>query len=157
MRLAIDEARAGAAEGNLGVGCVIVRDGAVIGAGRNAVGATGDPTAHAEVVAIRDAARRLGVTRFDGDTLHATLYTTTLYTTTLYTTTEPCPMCLWAIVMTGIGRLVLGARHAAFVRPELGDYTAERMIAMTGAPVEVVTGVLEAECEALRTDLRRRC
>ena len=142
MRLAIDEAHAGAAAGHLGVGSVIVRGGTVIGVGRNAVGETGDPTAHAEVMAIRDAAHRLGTTRFDG--------------TTLYTTTEPCPMCLWAIVMTGIGRLVLGARHATFVRPELGDYTAERMVAMTGATIEVVTGVFGAECEALRTDLLRR-
>lgn len=142
MRRAIGEAQTGVAEGNLGVGSVIVRDGDIIGAGRNAVGATGDPTAHAELVAIRDAVRRLGTTRFEG--------------ATLYTTTEPCPMCLWAIVMTGIGRIVLGARHASFVRPELGDYTAERMIAMTGAAVEVVTGVLELECETLRSDLRRR-
>jgi len=65
-------------------------------------------------------------------------------------------MCLWAICATDIRALVLGARHAAFVRPELGDYSVERMLAMTGAGLELVTGVLTEECEALRSDLRRR-
>ncbi len=142
MSLAIDEARAAAIAGNLAVGSVIVRNGGVIGTGRNMVAAMGDPTAHAEIVAIRDAARRSGATLFEG--------------ATLYTTTEPCPMCLWAVCATGIGELVLGARHAAFVRPELGDYSAERMVELTAASLVVVTGVLVEECESLRTDLIRR-
>ena len=142
MTLAIEEARGAASAGSLAVGAVIVRDGEVLGAGRNLVAVQGDPTAHAEIVAIRDAARRLGATQFDG--------------ATLYTTTEPCPMCLWAICTTGIGELVLGARHAAFVRPELGDYSVERMLKLTGASLGLVTGVLADECASLRSDLRRR-
>lgn len=142
MALAIEEARTAAASGNLAVGALIARDGAVVGLGRNMAAALGDPTAHAEIVAIRDAAQRTGAMTFEG--------------ATLYTTTEPCPMCLWAICAAGIATLVLGARHATFVRPELGDYSVERMIALTGTPLALVTGVLEAECAALRTDLRRR-
>lgn len=141
MRAAIDEARRGAAAGNLAVGSVIVRAGAVIGAGCNTVNADGDPTAHAEIVAIRDACRREGSTTLPG--------------ATLYTSMEPCPMCLWAIRSAGIERLVLGARHAAFRRPDLGRYSVEALIEMTGAPLEVVTGVLEDECEALRPELDR--
>lgn len=137
MRAAIEEARRGAAAGNVAVGSVIVRDGEVIGAGHNTVNADGDPTAHAEIVAIRDACRRAGTATLPADA-------------TLYTSMEPCPMCLWAIRCAGIGRLVLGARHAAFRRSDLGDYSAERLIELTGAPLVMVTGVLEQECVALR-------
>ena len=142
LRLAIEQAQAGAASGNLTVGSVIVRDGAVIGAGHNTVGSTGDITAHAEIAAIRDACTRLGTTELTG--------------AALYTTMEPCPMCLWAICIARIERLVLGARHATFHRPELGDYAVETMLAMTAVPVEGVTGVLTSECEALRAEMARR-
>ena len=65
-------------------------------------------------------------------------------------------MCAWAICMVGIKRLVLGARHATFHRPEMGAYSVERLVEMTGAQLEVVSGVLQAECEALRPELSRR-
>lgn len=142
MRRALEEARAAGAAGNVAVGSVIVRDGVVIGEGHNAVRSTGDLTAHAEVGAIRDACARLATVELTG--------------ATLYTTMEPCPMCLWALAIAGVERLVLGARHAAFDRPELGTYTVERMLAMTAVPVEVATGILTAECEALCPEMRRR-
>ena len=142
MSEAIAEARRGAAAGNVAVGSVIVRGNEVIGRGCNTVRADGDPTAHAEIVAIRDACR-------SADTV-------TLQGATLYTSMEPCPMCLWAINTAGIERLVLGARHAAFHRPDLGTYCVERLVEMTGAPLEIVTGVLEADCLELRPELDLR-
>lgn len=136
MRLAIDEGKAGAAEGNRPIGTVIVRDGQVIATGRNTVNADGDPTNHAETVAIRDACIRLGTVELPG--------------TTLYTTMEPCPMCLWVMAMVKVERFVLGARHADFHPKNYGDYTVESLLAMTGEDMEVVTDVLQAECIALR-------
>ncbi len=135
MRLAIEQAQRGRERGNVAVGSVIVRDGGVIGAGHNNVGSTRDVTAHAEICAIRDACARLGVGGLEG--------------ATLYSTMEPCPMCLWAICIARIDRLVLGARHAAFHRPELGGYAVEKMLALTAVPLELVTGVLAAQCEEL--------
>ena len=141
LRLAIDEAHKAAAAGNTAVGSVIVREGLVVGAGHNTVRSDGDLIAHAEVSAIRDACGRLN--------------TRVLAGATLYTTMEPCPMCLWAICIAGIGRLVIGARHSAFHRPELGSYSLESMLAMTAVPVELVTGILVAECEALCPEMAR--
>lgn len=81
-------------------GCVIVRDGVVVGRGNNRVTSTNDPTAHAEVVAIRDACRQLGTFQLDG--------------CTLYTSCEPCPMCLGAIYWAHPDRVVFAAtRHDA--------------------------------------------
>lgn len=142
MRIAIEESRRGGAAGNVAVGSVVVRDGAVIGAGHNTVASDRDLTCHAEVMAIRDACRREETLELPGSTL--------------YTAMEPCPMCLWAIALARIERIVLGARHAAFVRPELGRYSIEALIELTGVPIEVVTGVLEAECRALRPELAPR-
>src|SRR5581483_7842579 len=87
MRAALAEAARGGAEGNVAVGSVVVRDGAVVARGRNLEAATGDPTAHAEVVAVREASRLLGRRDLSG---HA-----------LYTTWEPCPMCCGAIMASG--------------------------------------------------------
>jgi Cytosine/adenosine deaminases len=84
MRRAIELAREGVASGLGGpFGCVVVRDGVVIGEGNNRVTSTNDPTAHAEVVAIRDACKALGAFQLDG--------------CVIYTSCEPCPMCLGAI------------------------------------------------------------
>jgi len=139
MRAALDEARRGAEAGNVAVGSVIVRGDAIIGTGCNTVNASADPTEHAEIVAIRDACRRERAPALPG--------------TTLYTTMEPCPMCLWAIRTARIERLVLGARHAAFGRPDLGRYRVEALLELTGAPLELITGVLDDECVALRPEL----
>jgi guanine deaminase len=84
MKMAIDLSRTGMLQGKGGpFGCVIVKDGKVIGIGCNSVLTTNDPTAHAEVVAIRDACKNLGTFQLDG--------------CDLYTSCEPCPMCLGAI------------------------------------------------------------
>lgn len=136
MQLAFEHARGAYAAGDRPIGAVIVRDGAIIGEGTNTAAADRDPSAHAEITALRAACRRL-------DTL-------LLPDATLYTTLEPCPMCLWAILETRISRLVIGARHAALGRTDIGDYTVERFLGWTGRPLEIVTGVLEAECVDLR-------
>jgi tRNA(adenine34) deaminase len=95
MRLALDEARAAAAAGEVPVGAVVVRDGAVLGVGRNRMRADLDPTAHAEVVAMRAAAQALGDWRLDGCDLWVTL--------------EPCAMCAGAIALARVARLYFGA------------------------------------------------
>jgi tRNA(adenine34) deaminase len=95
MALALDEARAAAGEGEVPVGAVVVSgDGEVIGRGRNRTVGTADPTAHAEVLAIRQAASTLGV-RLVGATLYATL--------------EPCPMCAGAIILARVAEVYFGA------------------------------------------------
>lgn len=84
MRRAITLARDGMNANNGGpFGCIVVKDGKIVGEGNNRVTSTNDPTAHAEVVAIRDACSRLGAFQLDG--------------CTIYTSCEPCPMCLGAI------------------------------------------------------------
>ena len=95
MREAIAEAELAAQEGELPVGCVIARNGEIIARGHNLREATGDPTAHAEIVAMRRAAQALGDWRLEGCTLYVTL--------------EPCPMCAGAISQGRISRLVFGA------------------------------------------------
>lgn len=137
MRHALELASRAADEGNMGCGAVLVRDGAVIGVGRNTVVATGDPTDHAETMAVRDAARA-------GRPIAGA---------TLYTTMEPCPMCLWASVVAGVSRIVVGCRHAqlqAGVRTDLADYTTEALLRLTGRQVALSFGVLAKECEAAR-------
>lgn len=135
MSRALDEARAAVAEGNLAVGSVIVRGGQVIGRGHNLVRTSGDPTAHAETVAIRDACRALGTPELSGSTC--------------YTTMEPCPMCCWAIVVAGIERVVLGARHVDAGNTTVGDYTVERLISMTCRELALTSGIAVDECLAV--------
>lgn len=95
MRLALDEARNAAAAGEVPVGAVLVKDGAVIATGRNAPIGSHDPSAHAEMVALREGARRLGNYRLDGCTLYVTL--------------EPCAMCSGAMLHARLDRVVYGA------------------------------------------------
>lgn len=141
MQLAFEDARRAYAEGNRPVAALIVRDDAIIGSGRNTVYADRDPSAHAEVAAIRVACHKL-------DTLD-------LAGATLYSTLEPCPMCLWMILEAKIARLVLGARHAALKRTDTGDYSVESFLALTRRRLEVVTGVLEQPCVDLRLQWMR--
>ena len=136
MDLALAEAARANADGNIGVGSLIVRDGVVIGVGRNRVNSDHDPTAHAEVDAIRDACRKLETTDLAG--------------ATCYTTMEPCPMCCWALQEANLVELVLGARHAAMKRTNLGTYAVETLLELTDRQMAIVTGVLIAECEAIR-------
>jgi tRNA(adenine34) deaminase len=95
MRLALELAAGAGAVGEVPVGAVVVRAGEVIGRGANARESTKDPTAHAELVALRQASRVLGSWRLDDATLYVTL--------------EPCPMCAGALVMARLRRLVFGA------------------------------------------------
>ena len=95
MRAAIAEAEQALAEGEMPVGCVILKGGALVARGHNLREQTGDPTAHAEVVALRRAARETGDWRLEGCTLYVTL--------------EPCPMCAGAISQARLDRLVYGA------------------------------------------------
>ena len=95
MRLALDQAAAAIGHDDVPIGAVVVRDGAVIAARHNERELTGDPTAHAEVLAIRDAAQVVGHWR--------------LLDCTLYVTLEPCAMCAGAVVNSRIGRLVYAA------------------------------------------------
>jgi tRNA(adenine34) deaminase len=123
-------------EGNRPAGCVIVQDGAVVGEGRNLVYTAFDPSAHGEMVAIRNVALSLKSVDLSG--------------CTLYTTMEPCPMCCWAIVDSRISTLVLGGRHASMQRKGLGTYSVESMLALTGRALNLVTGVRAKECEDMR-------
>ena len=95
MREAIREAELALAEGELPVGCVIARNGEIIARGHNKREQTNDPTAHAEVVAMRRAAQALGSWRLNDCTLYVTL--------------EPCPMCAGAISQARVGHLIYGA------------------------------------------------
>ena len=97
MRQAIALARQAAAEGDVPVGCVIVKDGQVIGRGRNRREERGDATAHAELEAIREACGRTGSWRLSGCTLYVTL--------------EPCPMCAGGIINARIDTVRYGARE----------------------------------------------
>lgn len=137
MRAALDEARAARATGDVPVGAVVVGPGGeVLGRGRNAREATADPTAHAEVLALRAAAGALGTWRLDGCTLVVTL--------------EPCLMCAGALLLARVPRLVLGAWD-----PKAGacgsawDVVRDRRALHR---VEVVGGVLADDCSALLTE-----
>src|SRR5262245_51749708 len=136
MDLALGHAEEALARGDWPVGAVIVRDGAVLASGQNRQNTEGDVTWHAEFDAIRTATRLLGANRITG--------------ATVYTTMEPCPMCAGAMKLAGIRRLVLGARHAALRRTDMGDYSVEVFCRLTGFDLQVTTGVREDECMALR-------
>jgi len=134
MQAALDEARAALATGDVPIGAVVVdADGTVVGAGRNIREAAGDPTGHAELVAIRAAAVTRGGWRLDGCTLVVTL--------------EPCTMCAGAAVLARLDRVVYGAHDPkAGAVSSLWDVVRDRRL---NHRPEVVTGVLAAESTAL--------
>lgn len=140
MRLAIEEAERAALSGDVPVGAVVLAaDGTLLTAGHNEREATGDPTAHAEVLAIRRAAALLGDWR--------------LSTCTLVVTLEPCTMCAGAIVQSRVGRVVYGARdEKAGAAGSLWDVVRDRRL---NHRPEVITGVLERECAQQLTDFFR--
>ncbi len=137
MRIALEEAEIGAAEGNAAVGSIIVDGDTVVARGRNLVTSDSDPTAHAETVALRNAGASLKRTDFSG--------------MTLYTTFELCPMCCGAILASEISALVMGARHDR-AQSRWGAYTVENLIDMTNAKgrLRVVTGILTQACADIR-------
>ncbi len=142
MRGALAEAAAAAAAGDVPVGAVVLdAAGGVIARGRNRREADGDPTAHAEIVAIRAAARAAGDWRLDGLTLVVTL--------------EPCTMCAGAITAARLGRLVFGARDPrAGAAGSLWDVVRDQRL--TPVP-EVIGGVLADEClKIIRTFFSER-
>ncbi|HET7901741.1 MAG TPA: tRNA adenosine(34) deaminase TadA [Candidatus Nanopelagicales bacterium] len=137
VRRALDEARAAALVGEVPIGAVVVAaDGELIGVGRNEREATHDPTAHAEVVAIRSAAAHLGTWRLDGATLAVTL--------------EPCPMCAGAAWLSRVDRVVFGAWNDEYgAAGSLWDVLRDGRL---NHRPEVVAGVLADECAALLTE-----
>ncbi len=143
MRLAIDEAARAGAEGNSAVGSVVVRDNAVVAAGRNLVASTHDPTAHAETVALREAGAALGQPDLSG--------------CILYTSFQPCPMCCGALMVSGISTLVMGARPEPSEN-RYGAYTVETLLELAGweSRIEVVTGILPRECLEIRQEWEAR-
>lgn len=141
MRRALELAREAAARDEVPVGAVIVRDGEVLGEGHNLTMTEGDPTAHAELVAIRRAAASLGDWRLIGCTLYVTL--------------EPCAMCAGAAVLSRIPRLVFGARDPkAGMVGSLGNLVQN---ARLNHRCDVTEGVLAGEAsELLRAFFKER-
>ena len=140
MRAAIAQARAAEQGDDVPVGAVVVdASGAIVGRGHNVREATGDPTGHAEVVALREAAAARGDWRLDGCTLVVTL--------------EPCTMCAGALVLARVARLVFGAHDAkAGAVGSLWDVVRDRRL---NHRPEVVTGVLAPDCADLLSDFFR--
>jgi tRNA(adenine34) deaminase len=137
MRLALEVAHNATHTGDVPVGAIVINaDGVVIGKGFNEREANNDPTAHAEIVAIRNAAARLQKSRLDGCTLIVTL--------------EPCAMCAGAIAQSRISKVIFGAwdEKAGAVGSVWDVLRDPRSI----FKVEVTSGVLENECAALLTE-----
>jgi tRNA(adenine34) deaminase len=133
MRAALDQAGEGQQRGEVPVGAVIVSDGAIVGEGFNQPIGSSDATAHAEVVAIRDAGRRLGNYRLSG--------------ATMYVTIEPCQMCVGAMIHARIARVVYGTPE-----PKAGAIESAMRAHEHPALNHRLTatgGVLEAECRAV--------
>ncbi len=136
MGLALEEAALAAAAGEVPVGAVVVMDGRLVGRGHNAPIALSDPTAHAEIAALRAAARAVGNYRLVGAALYATI--------------EPCTMCCGAVLQARVARLVYGAAD-----PRAGAARSVYQLLDDGRlnhRVEVTAGVRGAECGAWLTE-----
>ena len=146
MGLALEEARAALATGDVPIGAVVIGpDGTVVATGRNEREATGDPTAHAEVVAIRSASAALRDSGHDDGWR--------LSECTLVVTLEPCAMCAGAVVLSRIPRVVFGAwDEKAGASGSVFDVLREPRL---NHWVEVYPRVREAECATLLTDFFR--
>jgi tRNA(adenine34) deaminase len=133
MELALEQARLAAAAGEVPVGALVIKDGEIIGQGHNRNLLDSDPTAHAEIVALRQAAARLGNHRLTGCTMVATI--------------EPCSMCAGALIHARIARLVYGAND-----PKAG--AAGSTVLVINHPslnhrMEVTAGVLAEKCSEI--------
>jgi tRNA(adenine34) deaminase len=141
MRIALELAEASDAAGEVPVGAVVTVGGEVIGRGRNSPIERADPTAHAEILALREAAARTGNYRLSG--------------ATLYCTVEPCLMCLGAMLHARVGRLVFAAAD-----PKVGATTGLSALRELGAvfnhDIEIEGGVLADEASALLLAFFRR-
>lgn len=140
MTEALQEAAKAAEIGEVPIGAVIVKDGVIVGRGYNRRETDRDPTAHAEMLALRDASKNLGGWRLTG--------------CEMYVTIEPCPMCAGAIVMSRIDRLVYGAadRKAGAVDTLYGIVTDSRL----NHQVAVVSGVMEDVCGQIISEFFRK-
>ena len=138
MRQAIEQARAAAQAGEVPIGAVLVKDGQVVAEGFNQPVRQVDPTAHAEILALRQAARALGNYRLGG--------------TTLYVTVEPCLMCVGALVNARVATVVYGTAE-----PKFGALVSLLRIGevRVNHHFEVVGPVLEEECRQLMVDFFR--
>ena len=137
MREALSEGKNALLAGEVPVGSVVVSaDGQIVGRGFNQPIGANDPTAHAEILALRDAARFLGNYRLNG--------------TTLYVTVEPCPMCAGALIHSRVDRLVYGTPEpkagAVFSVMQMLDHSA------LNHRIEIVSGVLENKCREMIQD-----
>ena len=140
MRLALQEAEAARLKGEVPIGAVLVHDGKVIGQGHNLRETSNDPTTHAEMVAIREAA--------------ATLDSWRLLETSLYVTLEPCVMCMGAIILARIPRLVYGSRDPrAGAVGSIYDLSSDRRF---NHSVAVTEGVLGEECSEMLSGFFRQ-
>lgn len=141
MRLALEEARSAAAGGDVPVGAVIVRGDEILAKAGNAREREQDPTAHAEILALRQASRAIGSWHLEGCALVVTL--------------EPCAMCAGAVVLARLDRLVFGARDPkAGFAGSLGDLVRDGRL---NHEVDVTVGVLAEECgEILRAFFAER-
>jgi tRNA(adenine34) deaminase len=138
MAQAIALSREAYNRGDWPTAALIVKDGAIIGSGQNRQITRTDLTWHAETDAIRDAMSRLDSTNLSG--------------ATLYTPMEPCPMCAYAIKMSGIARMVVAIRHASLRRPDIGDFTMEGFGAMVHWRYELISGIMEEDYLSLRLE-----
>ncbi|MCU1454392.1 MAG: tRNA-specific adenosine deaminase [Acidimicrobiales bacterium] len=135
MRVALDEARAAGAAGDVPIGAVVVHAGEIVARRHNEREASGDPTAHAEVLALRDAAARIGERR--------------LHEASLVVTLEPCPMCAGAAWAAQVGRIVFGA--ADLKAGAVGSLYNVAVDQRLNHQSEVVAGVLAEEAALLLT------
>jgi len=136
MQIALEQARQAARRGEVPVGAVLAHGETLLASGANQPITMNDPTAHAEILAIREAAAKTGNYR--------------LVDTTLYVTLEPCIMCMGAIIHARIQRLVFGA-----LDPKTGAAQSRYTIGVDGLlnhQLEIVGGVLEAECSQILKD-----
>jgi len=132
MAAAIKEADKAAAKGEIPVGCVIVADGKIIARGHNLRESRNDPTAHAEVVALRKAGKKIKGWRLNGSTV--------------YVSCEPCPMCAGALVLSRVKRVVFGCKDPkAGAMESLYEIGRDHRL---NHQFEVLGGVLEKECQA---------
>jgi len=133
MRAALDEARAAAERGEVPIGAVLVHEGEIIARAHNRTLTDNDPTAHAEMVAIRAAAQTIGNHRLNG--------------TSLYVTVEPCAMCAGALIQSRVSRLIYGCaeQKGGAVRTcfQILDHPA------VNHRVEVISGILAQECASV--------
>ena len=136
MKEALEEAKLALDLGEVPIGAVIEKDGEIIGRGHNRTESSKDPTAHAEILAIQDAAKKLGGWRLLG--------------CTLYVTTEPCSMCAGAIVLARLAKVVIGTRD-----PKAG--ACGTVLDVTGNPnlnhhPQVEFGTMEEQCRSMMQD-----